>query len=111
MYINAAFAFIKTSGVLKFWYHFSSPGVVFSNGRPWKEMRRFSLSSMRDFGVGKKSLEGRVQDEARIVMDEMERQKGPFFPKRIYLNAISNIICGIVFGNRYMQRYRWQRNA
>ena len=61
-------------------------------------MRRFSLSSMRDFGVGKKSLEGRVQD----VMDEMEHQTGPFFPKRIYLNAISNIICGIVFGNRYI---------
>ena len=56
---------------------------------------------MRDFGLGKKSLEERVQDEARIVMDEMERQKKSFFPKRVYLNAISNIICGIVFGNRY----------
>jgi len=76
-------------------------GVIFTNGHPWKEMRRFTLMTMRDFGLGKKSLESRVQDEVRIMIDVMSEHNGAFFPKRAYLNAISNNICALVFGQRY----------
>jgi len=76
-------------------------GIIFTNGHPWKEMRRFALMTMRDFGLGKKSLESRVQDEVKIIIEEFAGQKGAFFPKRMYLNAISNNICALVFGQRY----------
>jgi len=76
-------------------------GIIFTNGHPWKEMRRFTLMTMRDFGLGKKSLESRVQDEVKIMIEEFASQKGAFFPKRMYLNAISNNICALVFGQRY----------
>ena len=31
-------------------------GVIWKSGKVWKERRRFLLSSMRDFGVGKRAL-------------------------------------------------------
>ncbi|XP_053406595.1 cytochrome P450 2B1-like [Mercenaria mercenaria] len=39
-------------------------GITFSNGDVHAAIRKFTLGTMRDFGVGKKSLEGRMQEEA-----------------------------------------------
>ena len=39
------------------------PGVLFSGGPYWKELRRFMLRNLRDFGFGKASMESMIQDE------------------------------------------------
>ena len=38
------------------------PGVLFSGGPYWKELRRFMLRNLRDFGFGKASEQGRYDD-------------------------------------------------
>ncbi|GAB1302388.1 Cytochrome P450 2C66 [Apodemus speciosus] len=77
-------------------------GVVFSSGRTWKEMRRFSLMTLRNFGMGKRSIEDRVQEEARCLVDELRKTNGvPCDPTFILGCAPCNVICSIVFQNRF----------
>nr|XP_020016190.1 cytochrome P450 2J2-like [Castor canadensis] len=73
-----------------------------SNGQIWKEQRRFTVTMLKNFGLGKKSLEQRIQEEAQHLVEAIEEEKGkPFDPHYKINNAVSNIISSITFGERF----------
>uniref|UniRef100_A0A8C6GSY5 Cytochrome P450 n=1 Tax=Mus spicilegus TaxID=10103 RepID=A0A8C6GSY5_MUSSI len=77
-------------------------GVVFSNGNRWKEMRRFTLMTLRNLGMGKRNIEDRVQEEAQCLVEELRKTKGsPCDPTFILSCAPCNVICSIIFQNRF----------
>ncbi|XP_061703279.1 cytochrome P450 2K1-like isoform X1 [Syngnathoides biaculeatus] len=77
-------------------------GILFANGDSWKELRRFALSTLRDFGMGKRLAEEKILEECRHLIPIIESHKGqPFDTTSPLSHATSNIICNIVYGNRF----------
>ncbi|XP_074152524.1 cytochrome P450 2C23-like isoform X2 [Sminthopsis crassicaudata] len=81
---------------------YKKTGVAFSDGETWKQMRRFSLMTLRNFGMGKRSIEERVQEEAQYLVEELRKTKGqPTDPNFILGWAPCNVICSILFHDRF----------
>ncbi|XP_037369342.1 cytochrome P450 2D14 [Talpa occidentalis] len=78
-------------------------GVVLARyGHPWREQRRFSVSTLRDFGLGKKSLEQWVTEEATCLCAAIAEQAGrPFSPGSLLDKAVGNVITSLIFGRRF----------
>ncbi|KAG8143709.1 hypothetical protein E2320_000917 [Naja naja] len=76
-------------------------GVAFSNGEKWKILRRFAIQTLRDFGMGKRSIEERIQEEAQCLVKELATRTEPFDPTFLLGCSVSNVICSIVFGDRF----------
>ncbi|NXH45473.1 CP2CL protein, partial [Dicaeum eximium] len=77
-------------------------GIIFSNSEPWLEVRRFSLTTLRNFGMGKRSIEERIQEESEYLLEEINKTKGTAFDPTFMLScSVSNVLCSIVFGKRY----------
>ncbi|KAG8552932.1 hypothetical protein GDO81_003165 [Engystomops pustulosus] len=81
---------------------FKNYGVIFTkNLERWKELRRFSLSALRDFGIGKRNIEVRIQEETHYLIEELRKSKESFFdPRQCLSRALCNIIFSVMFGNR-----------
>ncbi|XP_072264419.1 cytochrome P450 2C29-like [Pyxicephalus adspersus] len=76
--------------------------LIFSNGNTWKVMRRFTLSTLRDFGMGKRTIEDRILEECKNLVKSFKAHKGePFEKTTIIFAAVANIIVSIVMGHRF----------
>ncbi|XP_078503729.1 cytochrome P450 2K1-like isoform X2 [Lissotriton helveticus] len=77
-------------------------GFGFSHGENWKIMRRFTLLSLRDFGMGKKTIEDKIREESQFLTKYFQSHDGkPFDVTNIMNFAVANIIISIVLGHRF----------
>ncbi|XP_018418126.1 PREDICTED: cytochrome P450 2C25-like [Nanorana parkeri] len=72
------------------------------NGPRWRPLRRFTISSLRNFGMGKKTMENRVLEEANYLTQAAAETEGkPFNPTLILASAVGNIISSVLFGEHF----------
>ncbi|XP_038146913.1 cytochrome P450 2B4-like [Cyprinodon tularosa] len=78
-------------------------GVIMADyGSVWRDHRRFALMTLRNFGLGKKSMEERIHEEVECTIKTLEKNIGKTLcPQFMFHNAASNIICRVLFGTRY----------
>ncbi|XP_076873279.1 cytochrome P450 2J2-like isoform X2 [Brachyhypopomus gauderio] len=77
-------------------------GISFNNGYSWKQQRRFILSTLKNFGVGKRNLEWSIKEEFNFLNKVIINTEGkPFDAHYLINNTVSNIICSLVFGKRF----------
>ncbi|XP_071966123.1 cytochrome P450 2U1-like [Antedon mediterranea] len=76
--------------------------VAFENGPEWKKGRKWMLSVLRQFGVGKTSLEDQIIVEADALCEAISQyQSQPFDPNHFISCAAANVICSMSFNRRY----------
>ncbi|XP_078503727.1 cytochrome P450 2K1-like [Lissotriton helveticus] len=77
-------------------------GITFSHGEQWRVMRRFTLSTLRDFGMGKRTIEDKIIEETENLIKHFHSLEGkPSDITRIMNAAVANLIISIVLGNRF----------
>ncbi|XP_063793805.1 cytochrome P450 2F2-like isoform X2 [Pseudophryne corroboree] len=76
--------------------------MTFSNGEKWKELRHFTLLTLSNFGMGKRSIEERIKEEAGYLIDVLRKTNGSLIdPKNQLHCSVSNVICSVLFGKRF----------
>ncbi|GMR35090.1 hypothetical protein PMAYCL1PPCAC_05285 [Pristionchus mayeri] len=77
-------------------------GIVTSNGEDHAEQRKFAISTLRDFGMGKNLMEEKVRLSAKNMIDFISKQDlnnaDLRWPIQIF---VSNIINEFLFGYQY----------
>ena len=78
------------------------PGILHSSGSEWKQLRKFAIKGLHELGVGKRTVEERIQNEAQSLSTELAKHAGKAYdPGSILVMAVNNIISSIAFGDRY----------
>ncbi|CAK8692099.1 unnamed protein product [Clavelina lepadiformis] len=78
-------------------------GILFADYGPlWLSQRKFAISTLRRFEVGKRNVETNCLDELSYLTDFIRLQNGQAFDMTDLLHkATANIICHGVFGKRF----------
>ncbi|XP_023364820.1 cytochrome P450 2K4-like [Otolemur garnettii] len=100
--INYGDQFGERSQVPIFERLFEGKGIAFSHGETWKTMRRFSLTTLRNFGMGKRVIEDRIIEECQHLILNLECQRGKPIEIRTIMNAsVANVIVSVLLGKRF----------
>lgn len=69
-----------------------------------KEVRRFTLVTLRNYGFGKTTMQDALLQEASNLIEGFKRKLGvPFDPRNDFTTAAGNIISGMLMGKQFQE--------
>ena len=80
-------------------------GIIFNSGEDYKEVRRFTLRTLRDLGFGKKNSEGMILEECKNIVDAIKKRidntkNGVVDIDNLLNKAAVNVVWNITAGER-----------
>jgi len=80
-------------------------GILFNFGPDYKELRRYTLRTLRDFGFGKKGSESIVLDECEsmkiAIIEMMKKNDGIINVDKLFNKAALNVVWSVTADERY----------
>ncbi|CAN0390272.1 unnamed protein product [Lampetra fluviatilis] len=77
-------------------------GITMAHGNNFILKKRFSLSVLKSFGFGKQRFQDKIFTEAGFLVKHVADTKGQAFNvSDLLVSAVSNVICSVVFGERF----------
>ena len=77
-------------------------GVIMSKGRFWKEQRKFTHTSLQEFGFGKTSIEEQIIKEVECFVKVLKEQDGkPYDFKECIHASVFNVLCSMLIAKRF----------
>ncbi|GMT36806.1 hypothetical protein PFISCL1PPCAC_28103 [Pristionchus fissidentatus] len=83
-------------------------GVIETSGQIWREQRRFTLHTLRDFGLGKDAMQERILNEAVCLLDLLEKESietGTTWPIKHLEKSVGSVINLVIFGYRFDEEH------
>jgi len=81
---------------------FQTAGLIHTDGPKWAELRRMVLKNLRDFGFGKQTMEGVVQEEIKELIANFEKDLGnPISTQNRFNAAVLNVLWSIITGHHF----------
>ncbi|GLH01594.1 Methyl farnesoate epoxidase [Gryllus bimaculatus] len=74
-------------------------GIIFADGEEWQEQRRFAVHQLKDFGLGKSSMEGIIMEEVTELLEEIKDKT--LQVSGLFNISTVNVLWGIIAGTRY----------
>ncbi|XP_018426765.1 PREDICTED: cytochrome P450 2C8-like [Nanorana parkeri] len=72
------------------------------SGERWRQLRRFTITSLRNFGMGKKTMEERVLEESQSLIEAVTQTGGKAFSALNVLGcAVGNITSYALLGEHF----------
>lgn len=71
----------------------SFPGVLASHGQTWREQRRFTLTCLKDFGLGRNRMVEIIKDEVSELLKDIEAEDSSQPRSVRYMFNLSSLNC------------------
>ncbi|CAJ0933877.1 unnamed protein product, partial [Mesorhabditis belari] len=81
-------------------------GMTAASGDLWRDQRRFTLHTMRDFGMGRNLMEERIMVEVDFLIVKLGKLKRNVYVQQEFDIAIGSVINSVLFGYRFDEEHQ-----
>ncbi|GBN61637.1 Cytochrome P450 2C39, partial [Araneus ventricosus] len=86
-------------------------GISQEEGQPWSEQRKFFMQTSKNFGFGKQEFEQQIQDEIKILLQELRKFDGKPSDLCFHLAyTFNSIISKVLFNRKFDKDVTFKRN-